>query len=371
LGALVFERQPDPSPLSPPQLWAFLAVAARELTWVIPTVAHEVEVWRRRALAIPDNPIREDALSGLSSKRFNLDGAALFAVLPARRSPGLVRLLVAFQVLLDFLDSASERHVAESLRNGRQLHLALVEALQPGGPISDYYRYHPWSDDDGYLSALVATCRECCTMLPSYGCVQPYAVHGAMRCGVQGLNHDPDPIRREKRLKNWALTWSGGRGGLAWWELTAAEGSTLGIHALLALAADRTCIEHDVRDVYAAYMPWICGASTMLDSYVDQDADSAGSGHCYVAHYPSSEIAAHRISELIWQSVRRARGLRNGPRHALIAAGMVAMYLSADDARTPELRRTTHDFIQAGGSLMWLVLPVLRLWRIAYGQRAA
>jgi tetraprenyl-beta-curcumene synthase len=361
----------DPSPLSPGQVWALVAVAARELMWVIPRVAHEIGVWHRRALAIPDAPIREDALSALSSKRFNPEGAALFAVLPRRRDSGLVRLLVAYQVLLDFLDSASERRVPQSVADGMQLHVALVEALQPGGPISDYYRYHPWRDDGGYLRALVATCRECCAGLPSYGCVRPFALRGAERCGVQGLNHDPDPIRREERLKNWAEAEFAGESELGWWELTAAASSTLGVHALLAQAADPVCVERDVRDVDAAYMPWVCAASTMLDSYVDEAADVAGNGHSYVAHYSSPGMAKRRLYELVRRSIHEARGLRNGSRHALIVAGMAAMYLSADDARTPELRRTTGSFIQAGGSLMRLLLPILRLWRIAYAQRSA
>ena len=339
--------------------------------WVIPKVAQEVGAWRRRALAIPDAPIREDALSALSSKRFNPEGAALFAVLPRRRDSGLVRLLVAFQVLLDFLDSASERRVPQPIADGRQLHVALVEALQPGAPISDYYRYHPWQDDGGYLRALVATCRECCAALPSYGCVQPFALRGARRCGVQGLNHDPDPIRREERLKSWAEAEFAHEFELGWWELTAAASSTLGIHALLAQAADPVCLERDVCDVDAVYMPWVCAASTMLDSYVDEAVDTARDGHSYVAHYPNPGAAARRVYELVWRSIHEARGLRNGSRHALIVAGMAAMYLSADDARTPEMRGTTGSFIEAGGSLMRLLLPILRLWRIAYAQSSA
>jgi tetraprenyl-beta-curcumene synthase len=348
-----------------------VAVAARELVRVIPRVSGEVGVWRRRALRIPDSSIREDALSALSTKRFNPEGAALFAVLPRHCDARLVRLLVAFQVLLDFLDSVSERRVPRPVANGDQLHLALVEALQPGAPISDYYRYHPWQDDGGYLRTLVNTCRECCAMLPSYGCVQPLVVRAARRCGVQGLNHDPDPSRRELRLRRWALAEFADERELSWWELTAAASSTLGIHALLAHAADPAPAERDVRQVDAAYMPWVCAASTMLDSYVDEGTDIAGDGHSYVAHYSSPGTAASRVCDLVHRSMCEARGLRGGARHALIVAGMVAMYLSADEARTPAMRATTDQFIEAGGSLTRGLLPILRLWRIAYAQRSA
>jgi tetraprenyl-beta-curcumene synthase len=346
-------------------------VAARELLRVIPRVSREVGAWRGRALRIPDAPIREDALSALSSKRFNPEGAALFAVLPRRYNASLVRLLVAFQVLLDFLDSASERSVPRPVENGDQLHLALVEAFQPGAPISDYYRYHPWQDDGGYLRALVDTCRECCAMLPSFGLVQPLVVRGARRCGVQSLNHDPDQLRRESRLRRWARAEFAGQCELSWWELTAAASSTLGIHALLAHAADPAFADRDLSEVDAAYMPWVCAASTMLDSYVDEAIDVAGDGHSYVAHYASPSTAARRVCELVRRSMCEARGLRGGARHALIVAGMAAMYLSADEARTPAMRATTDRFTEAGGSLLRVLLPILRLWRIAYAQRSA
>jgi tetraprenyl-beta-curcumene synthase len=327
--------------------------------------------WRRLASMIPDATIRHDALNALSTKRFNPEGAALFAALPRRYDTSLVRLLVAFQVLLDFLDSVSERRVPRPIANGDQLHRALVEALQPGAPMSDYYRYHPWQDDGGYLRALVGACRECCTMLPSYRRVQPLAVRGARRCGVQGLNHDPNPLRREARLRHWADTELASESELSWWELTAAASSTLGIHVLLAYAAEPALAERDVREVDAVYMPWVCAASTMLDSYVDAPIDAAGEGHSYVAHYASPGVAARRVSALLRRSICEARGLRGGARHALIVAGMAAMYLSAEEARTPAMRATTDRLIDAGGSLTHVLLPILRVWRIARAQRSA
>jgi hypothetical protein len=34
------------------------------------------------------------------------------------------------------------------------------------------------------------------------------------------------------------------------------------------------------------------------------------------------------------------------------------------------MRATTSSFVNAGGSLTKTLLPILRLWRIAYAQRA-
>jgi tetraprenyl-beta-curcumene synthase len=338
-------------------------VSTRELVWIRPNVAREVERWRRRASSIPDLTIREDALAALDGKRLNTEGAALFAVLPPRREPALLRLLVAFQILLDFLDSVSERPSTDPLANGRQLHLALRDAIDPGGPMTDYYRHHPCHEDGGYLSALVLSCRESCLSLPSYGHVRSRALQAAARCAVQSVNHDPDCIRRDSALESWAGSTFPRASGVSWWELTAAASSTLGIHALLALAADPGCRGRDALAVDSAYMPWICAASTMLDSYVDEIEDAASNSHSYIAHYPSRSVASERTRELVLRSLHEADRLRNGARHALIAAGMVAMYLSASQARTSTKRETTRAFIRAGGSRTRLLLPILRLWR--------
>jgi tetraprenyl-beta-curcumene synthase len=58
-------------------------------------------------------------------------------------------------------------------------------------------------------------------------------------------------------------------------------------------------------------------------------------------------------------------------RDAVIVASMIAMYLSKDSARTPELDDYTRLLARAGGSLTRLLMPVLRTWRALYGQRSA
>jgi tetraprenyl-beta-curcumene synthase len=109
----------------------------------------------------------------------------------------------------------------------------------------------------------------------------------------------------------------------------------------------------------------------MLDSYVDQIEDDEHGDHSYVAHYRTAENTIRSIRALVTRSLTEARSLNNGDKHAVIAAAMIAMYLSKDTARTPQLRTGTAAIIHAGGSLTRLLLPILRIWRIAYAQRSA
>ena len=358
----------DPAPLSIRQLWVLATSATRELAWGLRAVARELHIWRRLAAQIPDAPIRRDALAALGRKRGNTDGAALFWVIPKVRCRTLLRLLVTYQVMWDFLDSASEIGTTGGYENGIQLHLALVEAVDSHRPISDYYRHHPYKDDGGYLRSLVEACRRLSGRLPSFDRVRPILIREAYRANVQAINHDADPELRSRALRHWAEQEYPGVQPVPWFELTAAAGAGISIYALFALAVEPACSDEVVASAYGAYFPWASALATMLDSYVDQREDAASGNHVYIEHYGSPTAARNGIRRLITQSLREAGALPHGERHILVISCMVAMYLSKSSALSE--RSTTWDFLISAGSLPKLLLPILWLWRSAYGQRS-
>jgi tetraprenyl-beta-curcumene synthase len=358
----------DPTPLTPAQVRALVAAAARELTWGLHAVSRETRAWRAMAASIPDAALRADALHSLDHKRGHADGAALFTILPRRRNRELLRLLVAYEAIVDFLDNVNERHPTPA--NGEQLHHALADALDPDAPLRDYYRHHLWRDDGGYLLALVNACRERCRALPSFELVRPLIAREARRSLVLGINHDENRVRRDAALRAWAAREYPNERELSWFELSGAASATLVVHMLLTLAAEPRVSAADVHDAYAAHWPWIALATTMLDSYVDQAEDHANGNHSYIAHYPDGD-ATVRLRESIDRALEGARGLPDGHRHLVIVGCMIALYLSKDSARRPELRTTTDTLVRSGGSLVRLLMPILRAWRAAYDQRHA
>lgn len=362
-------------PLCGRQIWALFAAAARELVWGLRAVSGEVEQWRVRARCIPDAPLRADALESIARKRAHADGAALFWTLPRRRHPRLLGLLVAYQSAWDYLDGVSERGEGEGAgageANGRQLHRSLVEALDPSATLSEHYRENPHKQDGGYLKALATGAREACAGLPSYELVRGPALEEAARCAVQGLNHEPDPSRRERRLRAWAERESRDWPGASWFERSAAASASLVPHVLLALAAEPACETLDVRQAWAAYLPWVSLATAMLDSYADLDEDLASGAHSYIAHYRERDVAVARLEEIVARAALEVRGLRRGHHHAVLVACAVTMYLSKDSVRTGRVRGETTRLVGAGGSLTRLLAPVLRVWRIVNMQRAA
>lgn len=349
---------------------ALAAAAGRQLTWGLRTAAGEVARYTHLAARIPEKPIRQDAMAALARKRPHLDGAALFSILPPERNPRLVHALLAYELILEFLDNTNERAAHAGVHNGLQLHRALEQALNPHGAVCDHYRYHPWREDGGYLHGLVQECRRACVSLPRYQAVQRAAITEARRARVLALNHHPDPACRDVLLRAWAARELPAGSQARWWELTGTATASLSVHALLTLAAAGGPLRPtDIQKTRRAYRQ-LSLIATMLDSYVDERADLAGDQHSYISHYSAHELPA-RLCELIQQSLTEVRALPSGHRHAVIAASMIALYLSNDAARTPARRATTNAILDAGGSLTRLLLPVLRAWRAAYGLRNA
>jgi tetraprenyl-beta-curcumene synthase len=295
----------------------------------------------------------------------------MFWTLPGARSCALLRLLVTYQILWDYLDSIGEHGATAGQANALRLHLALVDALDPERPISDYYRYHPSSDDGGYLRALVLACRQCCLLLPSFQRVRPLLIREAARVNVQAINHDFNAARRETALREWVAREFPSDYEVQWFELAAAAGANLAIYALFALAANSACEDQGIANTHRAYFPWTGALATMLDSFVDETEDITNGDQCYVAYYRTPELATQHIARLIQRCFHEAHMLRNAEGHKLLAACMVAMYLSKDSARTTDMRARTRHLINAGGSLTKFLVPILRAWRTAFGQRSA
>jgi len=352
-------------------LLALAGVMGREFGWVAPNVAKEIKEWRARAEAIPDERLRMEALETLDRERLNPEGAALFSALPRRRDLGLLRLLVAYQVALDFLDTISERAMANSLAHGMQMHRALVEALDPtGGCLSDYYAVRPEEDDGGYLRALVETCRSGCAELPGFLVVRGHATRAARELSVQVLNHQPEDLRTVL-LQGFASRDLRPDPYTTWFERTAAASSTLGIYALLALAVEPQVDAAEAAAVDAAYHPWICLACTLLDCYVDQVDDARSGNHNYLSRYIDAASATDRLCWIVARSVERSLELERGERHAVIVSAMAAMYLSKDVARTVELRPSAGRIAASGGTLVRVQVPILRTMRRAHGVRSS
>jgi tetraprenyl-beta-curcumene synthase len=337
---------------------------------IYPQVRRELAGWEHRAGRIPDPVLRDQALGKLSGERLNPEAAALFAVLaPRAQRRRVVRLIVAYQVLYDYLDAVNEEPSCAELRNGLQLHRALTEAVSADLPISNYYLHHPRHQDGGYTRALTEACRRIVPTLPSVARNVPVLADATDRCAqAQSRNH-AILASGEAQLIAWSLAQAPGRSDYLWWELAAGGISCLGIHALLASAADPKANAKDAAQLDAAYFPSICAVSALLDSLADYHSDAGTSNHSFIAHYRDSAHAAERLVAIAADAAERTNRLRHSRRHAVILAGITSYYLSSPSARAGFPAPVAEALIRSVGSLATPMRAAMRARRYVHASR--
>lgn len=317
---------------------ALFDIARCYLRRLHPLARTELARWHTRAAGIPDETLRRQAMTTLIDERSNAEGAALFASLaPPRWAPSLVRASVAYQVMYDYLDTVTEPAVPDHRADCELLHRAVVEALVPDAPTSDWYALHPSRDDGGYLLDLVNACRSACAGLPSHRVVLDQIARSARRSGeVQTLTHAaPDDVGS---VRAWTAALTSEVPSLRWFEHAAGASSTLDIHTLLALAAhdDLTgaCVATTMH-----HLTVLCALNTLLESLVDLPTDRRTGDYSYISHYASPRAAATRLGEIARQAVQTTTTTRRPPHHAAILIAMASLYLSRPQAWISDARQ--------------------------------
>lgn len=327
-------------------------------------VRRELAIWQQHAQAIPDPVLREQALQKLTGERLNPEAAAFFAVLaPKAWRWRVVRLIVAYQVLYDYLDALNELPGCTGLPNGLQLHGALTDALLPAPATRDYYKHSPHRHDGGYLQALADTCRRVATSLPAAQTIRQVLVRASERC-AQGQSHN----HAMTRLLQWSLH-QAPEDRYAWWEIAAAGISCLAIHALLALAADRHSTLSDAEQLDHAYFPPVCAISALLDSLADYHRDTGTDNHSFIAHYRDPAHTAQRLTAITQDAANRTRRLRHARRHTIILAGITSFYLSSPSTQNGFPALAAHSLAGHVGTVAAPMRAVMRARRKAHARR--
>ncbi len=153
------------------------------------------------------------------------------------------------------------------------------------GSALDWYEHHPQGNDGGYLRGLLDGCRGAFAELPNFAAVAPSARAAAERIvAFQSLNLSESQGNHEA-LEQWAREATPPGAGLQWWETAAAAGSSLGVHVLIAAAAEPQLGAEEVRALDYAYFPWIGGLHSLLDNLIDKHEDEAAGHRSLVEYY--------------------------------------------------------------------------------------
>lgn len=333
---------------------------------VFPLVHEQLRFWRQKAEHINDPELRKQALASIKSKQFHCEGGSFYAAADLRHRHKLVPLIVAFQTISDYLDNLCDRSTSLDPTDFRQLHQAMLDAVDPEATCADYYKFRQEKDDSGYLRALVETCQQHIATLPHYGLVQePIVRFVSLYSDLQVYKHI-HPSAREQQLKDWWQAHASQYPQLRWYEFAAATGSTLGVFMLFQVACEEGVSERRVQDITRAYFPWIAALHILLDYLIDQKEDEEGGDLNFCSYYFGTDDTIERLTYFREQSRKHLASLPDKAYHTMIVEGLLGLYLSDNKVREqPHVRDVSRAVMKKSRSLTMLLYVYSRLHRFA------
>lgn len=309
-----------------------LRLIIKQIRKVFPEVSVKLEKYIKSCALNGDRFLMNQAVSSIETKKFHCQGGGVFSLYPGVNREKALGFIISLQTISDYLDNLCDRAGIMDETAFRQLHLAMLDAVDPNRQISQYYKYYPSANDGGYLAKLVGECRESIREVPSYGIVaDKIKKYVRLYSDLQAYKHIW-PADRERCLRTWAGYYMKNLQEISWYEFSAAAGSTLAIFALYAAAFDPELKAEDAASLESAYFPWICGLHILLDYYIDSREDFMTGDLNFTSYYDNLKQCETRIKYFYQQSIKHCETLSNSSFHSTVVEGLLAMYLSDSKA---------------------------------------
>ncbi|PYZ93972.1 tetraprenyl-beta-curcumene synthase [Salipaludibacillus keqinensis] len=319
---------------------------------VIPVVHEYLAEWRKKAEEIPNEELRTQALMSIDSKTFHCEGGAIYALLSGDGFREVVRFIVAYQTISDYLDNLCDRSTSLDPADFRALHESMPDALTEGAKVRDYYRFRDEKDDGGYLTSLVKTCQECIGHFPSYPAVQQETVKLANLYSDLQVHKHVKEEERVPRLTTWFDHHKQSVGPMRWYEFSASSGSTLGIFCLASYSAGKQSMTpEEAIEIKKGYFPWVQGLHILMDYFIDQEEDREEGDLNFCFYYKNEEDMLSRMEHFFKEADKSLRPLPDSSFHRLINNGLIAIYLADDKVKKdPALKKKGKRLIRSGGA---------------------
>jgi tetraprenyl-beta-curcumene synthase len=334
---------------------------------VAPRVSDQLNGYERHAQTIHDPTLRTLALDKLHDQAFHAQVAATLATLaPRAHRDAAIEAIVALEVMYDYLDGLTEKSVPHRLTSGHRLFQAFTDSLHiHQQPIGNYYALYPHSDDNDYLETLVAHAQHALARLPAIHAITDTSERCVARFAEAQIRaHAVDQLGNAQ-FEEWAAR-EAANTQLGWLEYFAgATSSVLGLHALIAAAANPNTIHQDAIHIDTTYL-YIGVIVTMLDSLIDYECDIKSTGEQgYLRYYTDPRLVTQQLTQAAQQAIIHARYTPNGAHHVMTLAGVTAFYTSAPTATSAFARPATISIQQELRPLITPTLAVMRAWRLA------
>jgi len=303
---------------------------------IFPEVRKELDYWTARAMQIPDQELKKQALASIDSKRFHCQGGAVFALLANSRWKEAVRFIVAYQTVSDYLDNLCDRSTSLDPADFQLLHESMNDALIPS-PIKEksYYLYRKEQNDNGYLQELVNTCQQVIRTIKDYEFFQQHVLKLQQLYAEMQVHKHVRVDERIPRLTSWHRQNQQLAPDLTWYEFSAAAGSTLGIFNFISYGLGNKIEKGLVNYVWKGYFPYIQALHILLDYYIDQKEDKTEGDLNFCSFYPDERTMIKRFLSIIENAEEQLIRMPDTRFHKMVVQGLIGLYLG--DQKTNDL----------------------------------
>ncbi len=300
---------------------------------LFPVIEEELKRWRGKAEAIPNAELRNQALASIETKAFHCQGGGVFALLAGVHCKTVLRFIVAYQTISDYLDNLCDRSTSLNPKDFRMLHKAMADALSPGNSLKNYYAYRDEQDDGDYLHELVQTCQNTLLEMEDFPLIQEEMLElEALYAELQIYKH----VKEEERLPllmEWYNINKDKALGLRWNEFAAAAGSTLGIFCLVAYGFSGKITSALVEEIVGSYFPYVQGLHILLDYYIDQEEDRTEGDLNFCNDYRDEVQMFDRFHYFFILAEEKMARLPDKQFHRYIPKGLIGLYLSDEKVK--------------------------------------
>ncbi len=334
----------------PSMPFSLMAKAYRK---VFPSVHQELAYWKNRAEQIPDPELRSQALASIEHKTFHCEGGSIMALTANERYAEVIRFIVAYQTISDYLDNLCDRSTSLDPEDFSALHEAMKDALmidEKQQTAGDYYRFRNEHEDGQYLYDLAATCREVLSRCIHYEEIKEYLWElVSYYCDLQVHKHVITE-QRVPRLRNWFNKNKESIPEMSWYEFSACSGSTLGIFCLVSYAFRDDFVQEHAEHIHNGYFPYIQGLHILLDYFIDQEEDRQGGDLNFCFYYKNEQELFQRLQHFVKEADRHTKQLPHKRFHQLINRGLLGLYLSDEKVRKQQnIRKLAKEILKTAG----------------------
>jgi tetraprenyl-beta-curcumene synthase len=319
----------------------------RFLRTIVPLAAAQLATIRARAVTIPDERLRREALASADAKAYHVAGGCILATfLPPDRARHYVEIVAPLETIYDYLDNLCDRHPEVAPEAYPVLHEAIADALDPRATPRDYYARGPIGDDGGYLRMLVERTQNGLRSLDGHELLLERFNEAARLYGQMQTFKHYRAGEREHACVEWFETHANGTApGLDWHEFAAAAGSQFQVYAPLYELF--TGNAHAIDNAYRAYFPDVAALHVLLDSFIDRDEDREHGELNFADLYAGERAFRERAAWMAGRARERFALLPNPSHHHFVLRVMTLFYLTHPKVYHQQLQRPARALLRA------------------------